>query len=156
MGIENIISIPIRILKYEVVNLVKQFFMSKQDLKNELHKLIDNTDDERVLNLLKEDLVAYGKNAKAFDDLSDLSPEDRAELEELANEDPEKDTINEEEYQNHIAQWHMRLSTKKRYINKLDKLLFYLENNWPSKIAKEFLSTLEACLTSINVTPKLV
>lgn len=87
--------------------------MSKQDLKNELHKLIDDTEDEQVLNMLKEDLVAYTKDASAFDDLSDLSPEDRAELEELANEDPEKDAISEEAYQKHIAQWRIRLSTKK-------------------------------------------
>jgi type I site-specific restriction endonuclease len=89
--------------------------MSKQDLKNELHKLIDETDDEQVLNMLMEDLVAYNKTNSAFDDLSDLSPEDKAELEELANEDPEKDTISEEEFKKHTAQWLTRLSTKKDF-----------------------------------------
>jgi len=86
--------------------------MSKQDLKNELHKLIDNTEDEQVLNMLMEDLLAYSKNNSTFDDLSDLSPEDRAELEELANEDPMKDTISEEELKKHMTQWVTRLSTK--------------------------------------------
>ncbi len=71
--------------------------MSKEDIKKELHKLIDETEDEGLLNILKEDMATYGKEAPAFDDLSDLSPEDRAELEELANEDPEKDTISHEE-----------------------------------------------------------
>ena len=87
--------------------------MSKQDLKNELHKLIDDTEDELVLNMLKEDLVAYTKDATGFDDLSDLSPEDRAELEELANEDPEKDTISLEEFKNNIAEWHSQLLQKR-------------------------------------------
>lgn len=87
--------------------------MSKEDIKKELHKLIDETEDEGVLNILKEDIVTYGKEAPAFDDFSDLSPVDRAELEELATEDPDKDTINEEEYKKHIAQWRIRLSTKK-------------------------------------------
>ena len=83
--------------------------MSKQDLKNELHKLIDDTEDEQILNMLKEDLVAYTKDASAFDDLSDLSPEDRAELEELANEDPEKDTITFEELKKEMNKWVSKL-----------------------------------------------
>ena len=83
--------------------------MSKQDLKNELHKLIDDTEDEQVLNMLKEDLVAYTKDASAFDDLSDLSPEDRAELEELANEDPIKDTITFEELKKEMNKWVSKL-----------------------------------------------
>ena len=87
--------------------------MSIDKLKKEIHKLIDETDDEEILNVLKEDIVAYKKSPRQFDDLSDLSAEDRAELEELAAEDPEKDTVTEEEYQKHIAQWRIRLSTKK-------------------------------------------
>ena len=83
--------------------------MSKQDLKNELHKLIDNTEDEQVLNMLMEDLVAYNKNNSTFDDLSDLSPGDRAELEELANEDPEKDTITFEGLKKEMNEWVSKL-----------------------------------------------
>ncbi|GEO11913.1 hypothetical protein [Segetibacter aerophilus] len=30
-----------------------------QDLKKELHKIIDSIEDEQTLNLLKEDLAAY-------------------------------------------------------------------------------------------------
>jgi type I site-specific restriction endonuclease len=84
--------------------------MSKQDLKDKLHKLIDETDDERVLNILMEDLVAYNQTNSAFDDLSDLSPEDRAELEDLANEDPEKDTITFEEAKKQMNEWLSKLS----------------------------------------------
>jgi hypothetical protein len=50
-------------------------FMSKEELKKELHKLIDNTEDEEILNMVKEDIVAYKTRSKEnFDDLSDLSP----------------------------------------------------------------------------------
>ncbi|MGC4100330.1 hypothetical protein [Ferruginibacter sp.] len=88
--------------------------MGKEELKKELHKLIDNMEDEALLNMVKEDIVAYQTKTKAdFDDLSDLSPEDRAELEELAAEDFDKDTITEKEFSQHIQKWRKRLSTKR-------------------------------------------
>ncbi|GAB2829658.1 hypothetical protein [Ferruginibacter profundus] len=84
--------------------------MSKEALKKELHQLIDNLDDEELLNMVKEDIVAYQTKAKEnFDDLSDLSPEDRAELEELATEDPDKDTITFEEYKKEMKEWLSKL-----------------------------------------------
>jgi uncharacterized protein YdiU (UPF0061 family) len=90
--------------------------MSTEKLKKELHALIDNTEDEELLNMVKEDIVAYQtESKKEFDDLSDLSPEDRQELEELATEDIDKDTITEEEFTQHIQQWRSRLSTKKDF-----------------------------------------
>jgi hypothetical protein len=72
--------------------------MSTENLKKELHTLIDNTDDELLLSMVKEDLVAYQTGEKTFDDLSDLSNEDKAELEELDNEDLLKDTVSYEEH----------------------------------------------------------
>jgi hypothetical protein len=90
--------------------------MGKEELKKELHQLIDNTEDEDLLSMVKEDIVAYQTKVKEnFDDLSDLSPEDRAELEELATEDPDKDTISEEEFAQHIQEWRTKLSTKKDF-----------------------------------------
>jgi competence protein ComGC len=84
--------------------------MSKEDLKKELHHLIDTTDDEELLNIVKEDIIAYQtKSNKNFDDLSDLSPEDRAELEELAAEDPDKDTISFEELKKEMNKWVSKL-----------------------------------------------
>jgi uncharacterized protein YdiU (UPF0061 family) len=88
--------------------------MSKEALKKELHNLIDNTEDEELLSMVKEDIVAYQTRAKSnFDDLSDLSPEERAELEELATENIDKDTISEAAFKQHIQTWRTRLSTKK-------------------------------------------
>ena len=90
--------------------------MNNEKLKKELHTLIDNTEDEELLNMVKEDIIAYQtESKKEFDDLSDLSPEDRQELEELATEDIDKDTITEEEFTQHIQQWRSRLSTKKDF-----------------------------------------
>jgi competence protein ComGC len=90
--------------------------MGKEELKKELHQLIDNTEDEALLSMVKEDIVAYQTKTKEnFDDLSDLSPEERAELEELAAEDPDKDTISEEEFTQHIQKWRTKLSTKKDF-----------------------------------------
>ena len=83
--------------------------MSKENLKKEIHMLIDNTEDEELLNMVKEDLVTYSVGSKKFDDLSDLSPEDRAELEEQSNEDPMKDTISFEELKAEMKEWLSKL-----------------------------------------------
>lgn len=87
--------------------------MSTENLKKELHKLIDTTESEEILNIVKEELVAYQTGEKEFDDLSDLSPEDRAELEEQDMEDPLKDTISHEEFKQHIAEWRSELLQKR-------------------------------------------
>lgn len=84
--------------------------MSKEKLKKELHELIDNTEDEELLNMVKEDIIAYQtKSKKDFDDLSDISPEDRQELEELATEDPDKDTMSLEELKKEMNEWVSKL-----------------------------------------------
>jgi hypothetical protein len=87
--------------------------MSKEKLKKELHELIDNMEDEAMLNMVKEDIVEYQKTETEFDDLSYLTPEERAELEEAANEDPDKDTISFEEFKNNINEWHSQLLQKR-------------------------------------------
>jgi hypothetical protein len=84
--------------------------MNNEKLKKELHTLIDNTEDEELLNMVKEDIVAYQtESKKEFDDLSDLSPEDRQELEEQATEDPLKDTVSFEEYKKEMKEWLSKL-----------------------------------------------
>jgi hypothetical protein len=84
--------------------------MSKEKLKKELHALIDTTEDEVLLNMVKEDIIAYHTASKKdFDDLSDLSPQDRQELEEQADEDPDKDTVSFEEYKKEMKEWLSKL-----------------------------------------------
>jgi hypothetical protein len=87
--------------------------MSKEKLKKELHELIDNMEDEEMLSMMKEDIVSYQKTEAEFDDLSHLTPEERAELEEVAKEDPDKDTISFEEFKNNINEWHSQLLQKR-------------------------------------------
>lgn len=88
--------------------------MGNEKLKKELHDLIDNTEDEELLNMVKEDIIAYQTEAeKDFDDLSDLTPEQRADLEESINEDPEKDTISYEEFLKNIDEWRSQLLQKR-------------------------------------------
>ena len=83
--------------------------MSKEKLKKELHELIDNMENKQLRNMVKEDVVAYQKTETAFDDLSDLTHAERAELEELANEDPDKDTISFDEFKKEISEWVSKL-----------------------------------------------
>ena len=83
--------------------------MSKEKLKKELHELIDNIEDEALLNIMKEDAVAYQKSSEEIDDLSDLTAEERAELEEMATEDPDKDSVSFEEYKKIMNEWLSKL-----------------------------------------------
>lgn len=84
--------------------------MSKEKLKKELQAYIDNTEDEELLNILQEDIIAYQLKFKnKLDDLSDLNPEDRQELEELATEDPDKDTISFKELKKEMNEWISKL-----------------------------------------------
>ncbi len=84
--------------------------MSKEKLKKELQAYIDNTEDEELLNILQEDIIAYQSKFKnKLDDLSDLNPEDRQELEELATEDPDKDTISFKELKKEMNEWISKL-----------------------------------------------
>lgn len=73
------------------------------EIKKELVSYIENTDDEALLHLLKEECVFYEKE-KGKDITDDLSEEQLAELRELL-QDPEKDTITLEEFKNATAQW---------------------------------------------------
>ncbi len=83
--------------------------MSKEKLKKELYELIENIEDEETLNMVKEDIVAYQKAGAGFDDLSDLTAEERADLEALASEAPDKDSISFEDYKNEMKQWLSKL-----------------------------------------------
>ena len=63
----------------------------------------------------KEDAYQTKAN-KNFDDLSYLSPEDRAELEELATEDIHKDTITFEELKKVMNEWVSKLEQRKNLL----------------------------------------
>lgn len=81
--------------------------MAKKDLKKELLSYIENTDDEALLSLLKEDIVFYGK-VENEDILDNLSEEQLKELKQLAEEDDTKDTDTLDEFKKATRQWRTR------------------------------------------------
>jgi hypothetical protein len=84
--------------------------MLHNSLKAELHTLIDNTDDKVLLLAVKAEILArQGEENPEFDDLSYLTPEERQELEELATEDPMKDTMSFEELKKSMDEWRSKL-----------------------------------------------
>lgn len=78
--------------------------MSVNKLKKELVSFIENTDDEELLFLLKEDFVFYGK-VKDADITDKLSDEQIKELKELSEEDETKDTDTLDEFKNATQKW---------------------------------------------------
>ncbi len=78
--------------------------MSTNKLKKELVSYIENTDDEELLSLLKEDFVFYGK-VKDADIADELSDEQIKELKELSEEDENKDTDTLNEFKNATQRW---------------------------------------------------
>ncbi len=78
--------------------------MSANDLKKELVAYIENTNDEELLALLKEDFVFYGK-VKDADIIDDLSEEQIKELKELSEEDESKDIHTLVDFKKATQQW---------------------------------------------------
>lgn len=81
--------------------------MSASDLKRELVAYIENTNDEELLSLLKEDIVFYG-NVKGADIIDDLGDEQIKELKALSEEDETKETDTPDEFKRATEQWRTR------------------------------------------------
>lgn len=77
--------------------------MPVKDLKKELVELIENSNDEELLSLLKEDIVHYGK-LQSRDVTDDLSEEQLKELKALSEED-EKDTHSLDDFKKATSKW---------------------------------------------------
>ena len=73
-------------------------------LKKELTKLIEETNDEELLSLVKEDMAFY-KMSKGVDITDSLSDEQVKELERLASEPDEKDTMTLKEFNKVTDKW---------------------------------------------------
>jgi len=78
--------------------------MDKKKLKEELHQYIDNLEDETALNMLHEATVDY-ETYKGKDILDELTPEQRARLQESIKQVEEGKTISHEEAMKQIASW---------------------------------------------------
>ncbi|HEX6426081.1 MAG TPA: hypothetical protein VF008_00295 [Niastella sp.] len=88
---------------------------NKDELKKKLHGLIDGIDDEHVLNVLNEDVIAYmistmneDTNEDEDDFEDDLTEEQLKELDEAIKEVDEGKTISNEEFKLRMS----RLRTK--------------------------------------------
>ena len=81
--------------------------MSANDIKKELIAYIENTHDEELLSLLKEDFVFYG-NVKNTDITDSLSNDQLKELREISEENETKDSMTLEEYKKATEQWRIK------------------------------------------------
>lgn len=79
---------------------------SKEELKKELHYLIDSIEDEHTLNVLNEDIVPYviENRTKELDE-DDLTEEQEKELDEAIKEADAGETVSFEEYLKATARW---------------------------------------------------
>lgn len=81
--------------------------MKAGDLKKELVALIEGTNDEELLSLLKEDFIFYGKSLST--DITDnLSKEQMEDLKRLAEEDELKDTHNHDAFIKATDKWRLK------------------------------------------------
>ena len=72
-------------------------------LKKELTKFIEETNDEELLSLVKEDIAFY--KTKGSDITDSLSDEQVKELEKLASEPDNKDTMTLKEFNKATDKW---------------------------------------------------
>lgn len=81
---------------------------TKQELKEELHRLIDSIEDEHVLNVLNEDIVPYviENRTKEMDEADDdLTEEQEKELQEAIAEADRGETVSYEEFKKAMFRW---------------------------------------------------
>ena len=76
---------------------------SVDKLKKELTKLIEETNDEELLSLVKEDIAFY--KTKGVDITDSLSYEQVKELEKLASEPANKDSMTLDEFNKATNKW---------------------------------------------------
>lgn len=78
---------------------------SKQQLKEELHNLIDSIDDEHVLNVLNEEVVPYVIQNRSTQTDDDLTTAQQQELEEAITEADRGETVSFEEFKASMDKW---------------------------------------------------
>ncbi len=71
--------------------------------KQELIQQINNVKDEDVLIMLEEELTYRLQNKTDITD--DLTPDEQRELEKLANDESDQDTVSLTEFRNATGKW---------------------------------------------------
>ncbi len=78
--------------------------MGKEEIKNKIHQLIDEIEDESALNMLYEDAVEYKSNASSLKE-DELTEEQWAEIQEGIVQIERGEFFTHEEVQKKIAEW---------------------------------------------------
>ena len=81
--------------------------MSLEERKARLVNLILSTDEDELIHLIEEDIVAYN-SAGNKDAVAVLSEDEHAELKELMEEPTEKDTISFDQFKANMEKWRTR------------------------------------------------
>lgn len=83
---------------------------SKQQLKDELHKMIDSIDDEHSLNLLNEEIVPYLIENRDREGCSSeaLSDEEEQELNEAIRQADAGEVISWDDLLKKTERWHTK------------------------------------------------
>jgi predicted transcriptional regulator len=81
---------------------------SSEEIKKELHKYIDNIEDEETLWMLREDVVEYLKKEKAADQEEDLTDEEISEIKIGVEQIKNGETVNWNEYLKATSRWHTK------------------------------------------------
>ena len=84
---------------------------TKEELKKELHYLIDSIQDEHILNVLNDDIVPYIiENRAGVQDAEDelLTDEQLKKLDEAIQQADEGKVMNLEEFKQKMATWHIK------------------------------------------------
>lgn len=83
---------------------------SKQQLKDELHKMIDSIDDEHSLNLLNEEIVPYlieNRDKEGYSSEA-LSDEEEQELNEAIRQADAGEVISWDDLLKKTERWHTK------------------------------------------------
>lgn len=83
-------------------NFIQTSFMSKDELKQKIHRLVDEIEDEKILNMLYEDAVEYQSSSDVEDELTD---DQWAEIEEGLRQIENGEFITQEEMLEKFRQW---------------------------------------------------
>ena len=84
----------------------KPFFMkSKEEIKKELHQLIDSIEDENTLHLLNEDVVPYIIENSTEEGEEQLTEAQEKRLDEAIKQADEGKVISLDEFYRRMATW---------------------------------------------------
>jgi hypothetical protein len=87
---------------------------NKEELKKKLHGLIDGIEDEQILKVLNEDVIAYmvttideepNEDEDEDEDKDELTEEQLKQLNDAIKEADEGKTISNEEFKKRMARW---------------------------------------------------